>query len=109
MRNVLTAVLLFEVTDRKVGAFGPIGNQLRGVVGRTVVDYDPFEIAQRLRAQTVVDAMQRVRPVVGRRKNRELDIVRHAAKITHSAREKPAYAGDDLSYVRIAQFRIERQ
>jgi hypothetical protein len=71
MRDMLPGVLLLEIANRKVGRFHPIGDQLRSAVGRAIVNDDPFEIAQRLCAQTFVHAMERVRPLIGRSEHRE--------------------------------------
>ena len=71
MGNVLAGMGLLEVTDREIGSFGPSSDKLFGAVGRSVVNYHPFEVAERLRAQTFVHAMNGMRPIVGRRENCE--------------------------------------
>ena len=62
--NVLAGMILSEETNWKIGNLGPSGNQLRHIIGRTIVNHDPFKIAERLRAQTIECTMDRVRTII---------------------------------------------
>src|SRR5262245_12902715 len=65
VRKMFAGVLLPKIAGWKISSFDPIGDQLRSAIVRTVVDHDPFEITQCLRAQAVVYSTKRVRPIVG--------------------------------------------
>src|SRR5205085_2069581 len=69
--DVLAAVLLVKVTDRKIRLPLPSPDQLVSSVAGTVVNDHPFEVAKGLRPQTLINPRQPVSPIVGLSGNRE--------------------------------------
>src|ERR1019366_8196264 len=65
LRAVLAAVLVPEVADREVRHRLPAFDELARPGGRLVVHDQPFEVAQGLPAQAVVDPGQGVGPIAG--------------------------------------------
>src|SRR6185437_32186 len=76
VRNVFPRIVLPEISNWEAGGFTPSLNQFRRAICGTVVDHQPFEIAQRLCAQAVVYTMNSMTPIIGRRENRKKRHVR---------------------------------
>ena len=63
-RDVLPSMLLVFVSDREVCPRTPAVDQFLGAVGRTVIDDQPLEVAERLGFKALEDSRQRVGTVV---------------------------------------------
>ena len=68
---MLARIVLPEISNWEVCGFNPSLDQFRGAICGTVVDYQPFEITQRLGAQAVIYTMNRMTPIVRGRENRK--------------------------------------
>ena len=71
VREMLSGVILSYVDDWKVCRLLPSPDASFGVVGRPVVNDQPLKASKGLRFQASIHAVQRVRAVVRRGKNRE--------------------------------------
>ena len=57
-------VVVAKPSDRKICLDLPASQECRGVVGRTVIYHNPFEIACLLPIQAVINSVQDMRPVI---------------------------------------------